>query len=1129
MGELSSHVDWSVGGVEVVSESRAWPETGRPRRAGVSSFGISGTNAHVIVEQAPEVDGSVDVGVGAGVSTVPLVLSGKTPDALHAQAVALREMLAGDDNGPALADIAWTLATARSRFSYRAVVNAPDRSSLDSGLDALTAGTASAAVHQGLARTGPLAMVFAGQGSQRAGMGRELYDSYEVFAASLDEVCGHIDPLLDRSLRDVIFAEPQLLDRTEYTQPGLFAVEYALFRLLFSWGVVPDYVIGHSIGEITAACVAEAISVPDAARVVVARGRLMQQLPSNDDHPGLGGSMVALEATEVEVQEHLCADVDLAAVNGPMAVVISGATDAVDRIAALFAARGRRTKSLTVSHAFHSAFLEPILAEFDKVCADIVVNAPRIPVVSNLTGMLLTAEDLASSTYWARHARETVRFSHGIQALADRGVTRYLAVDPSAALVPMVQECLSADEHRLVVATLRTGRSEPEAMLSALAELYVDGVPIAWGDVLGGGRIVDLPTYSFQRERFWASAARQPTRAVDSDLYRLDWVPIAMAGSHGPAVPGCAIVGDIDRTTASFAAHHRDLDALLAAAVIPENVIVQLLASSGEQPQRAHAGARAGLDLVQAWLREPRFAHSRLVLVTRGAVAVELGADQVDLGHAPVWGLVRSVRAEHPDRIVLVDLDEQVLSDHVLATVLASGEAEVAVRGDRFDTGRLAALDPRTGVGRAFDPEATVLVTGASGALGSVVARHLAARHEVRHLLLVSRRGPESPELARLQTELAEQGVEVEVAACDIADRAAVAELLERIPRRLGAIVHLAGLLDDAAVLSLDHPRLAEVLRPKVDGAWHLHDLTRERDLDQFILFSSAAATVGTAGQANYNAANAFLDALAHQRHAWGLPATSMAWGLWADAGMGGRLDAAHRRRLTRIGAVPLTAGHAMKLFDAMLGGAHPVPVPLPLDPATLAVTSRADLPVALHGLAKPAPVAPTSVLRDIGTLAPERRREVVLRSVIENVAAVLGHSSAVGITASSAFTELGFDSLTAVELRNRLVAQTGLALAPSLVFDHPTPVDLADLLTALLVPEQARPGDRAMVELDSLERMLLDVDPDDHAVSEIAGRLQSMLWKLQRGNNIPALSVPTASTADDILEFIDREFGELN
>ncbi|MFD4832585.1 type I polyketide synthase, partial [Streptomyces uncialis] len=797
------HVDWTTGKAELLHEQRPWPHTGRPRRAAVSSFGISGTNAHLIIEEPPP---EAEAGTSAAPPVLPWVVSAGSAEGLTAQARRLHAAVSGAD-GPAPLDVAYTLATGRAALEHRAVVVGADRAELLAGLGRLAAGGSAPGVVRGVRTTGGTAFLFPGQGSQRNGMGHELYQRVPLFAKHLDTICAAFDGALEHPLRDVMFAPADsptgpLLDRTALTQPALFAFEVALSRLMESWGVRPDFVAGHSVGEVTAAHVAGVFSLQDAAVLVAARARLMEALPP-------GGAMVAVEATEDEVMQSVArwpGRVSVAAVNGPRSVVVSGDEEAVLAVAGGLAALGRRTRRLTVSHAFHSAHVDGMLAEFGEVCEGLTYHAPHTPVISHLTGGPADARALMSAAHWVRHVREPVRFGDGVRALGRAGVANYVEVGPGGVLTALAAQTLDEPEDGqrrddgrdgvgvvgVALPLLRPGRPESEALLTGLAELHTRGVPVDWPAFFqgSGARRTGLPTYAFQRERYWIAAdpASEPGGPGSADapqpyadgLLQIGWRPVT------DATPGAAVRWAV--LGSGFGAHgleHHDTFAALAAAArsgtppdavltrwappgpvtepseavtaLPEAVAEPSEAATAPSetvtepseavtglsaavttpsgtvtvPGAVHEAAHRALALVREWLADDRLAAARLVVVTSGGARTGPG-EPVDLPTATALRLLRSAQTEHPDRIVLVDLESSEgtesarstdgtgpgeLPIELFAKALASGEPAIAVRGGRLLAPRLRPADAVDATGaparaRALDPNGEAVPTG---------------------------------------------------------------------------------------------------------------------------------------------------------------------------------------------------------------------------------------------------------------------------------------------------------------------------------------------------------------------------------------------------------------------------------
>ncbi|UUV29029.1 SDR family NAD(P)-dependent oxidoreductase [Amycolatopsis roodepoortensis] len=610
----SSKVDWTKGAVELLTEPVPWPETTTPRRGGVSSFGISGTNAHLLIEEAPAREVSPVAATGS-LPVLPWVISAKSGAALRGQAARLASF--AEDHAPA--DIAGALTSTRVGFRHRAVAFGRTAEDFAVALKAYADGTTNGAIVEDVTGNGSLAFLFTGQGAQRPGMGHRLAAEYPVFAAALDAVCAELDKHLPRPLREIMFAETgsaeaEPLYRTEFTQPALFAFEIALFRLVESWGVRPDQLLGHSVGEIAAAHVAGVWSLPDACRVIAARGRLMQALPE-------GGAMVSVDATEAEVLPDLAGledRVSIAAINTAESVVLSGDEDALAGLERLWEGRGRRTKRLRVSHAFHSPRMEPMLAEFEALLGELTYHPPSIPIVSDVTGEPATAELLASPRYWVEHARAAVRFHDGLATLREAKITTLLELGPAAVLSAMVPAV--GEPGMVAVPAVRTDRDEAEAVLRAVGALHARGVPVDWAAVLApvASSPVELPTYAFQREHYWI--------APDADTADVQAAGLLPSGHPllGAALTladggGVVLTGRISLRAQPWLAGHRAHDTV----ILPGTAFVELALSAGEQ---------VGCDVIEELTME-----TPLTLPDEGGVRIQvLVGEPLDSGSRPV-------------------------------------------------------------------------------------------------------------------------------------------------------------------------------------------------------------------------------------------------------------------------------------------------------------------------------------------------------------------------------------------------------------------------------------------------------------------------------------------------------------
>jgi acyl transferase domain-containing protein/surfactin synthase thioesterase subunit/acyl carrier protein len=1356
------HVDWASGAVSVLSDTIPWPETGEPRRAAVSAFGISGTNVHLILEQAPSApaqEPADEPPPSRDDAPAPVLVSGRSQEALRAQAAALLELLDERPDVP-LADVAFSLLSTRTAWEHRAVVLAGDRAGTREGLAALAAGEPSPRLVQGLAAgTGEdsgVVFVFPGQGSQWAGMGRQLLDAEPVFAEQLARCDAALAEFVDWSLLDVVRGADGApsLDRVDVVQPVLFGIMVSLAELWRSYGVTPAAVAGHSQGEVAAACVAGALSLRDGARIVALRSRRLLAMAGR-------GGMLSIVLPEADVRALLTrfeGRLSIAAVNGPAATVVSGDADALVELERELSRRGAmRWRVAGVDFSAHSAQVDALAEDIRDDVAPVTAHDAPIAFYSSVTGTRLATTELGGE-YWYRNLRSTVRFDETVRSLADAGHRIFLEVSPHPLLIMGITDSLEAVGREAVVAdTLTRDGIDAERFLTALAELHVNGVAVDWRPRFArtAARRIDLPTYRFQRRRYWppmpdeqeaaspAALGLTPTehpvlgaavelpetggRLFTATLTpgRYPWLagrtvsgtpaaagallaelavaagdrvgcsridelvadaPLALPGgvvlqteigvagpdgrrpfsirsragrgpwlrhasgvlapehdappggpvwawppadasevdaealyagsaaaglAHDPAARGlrevwqtadavyaevaldddrraeaerfgihpvlldaalsaagaaldgtaaprrwsgvslwatgatvlrvriapldgmavtvaladeagepvatverlecvpldpaqpstvhttdsgvtngalfelswkpveagrpvgalrCAIVGadhfGLDRELGTLrepVEHYSDLRALGkaigAGAAAPDVVLVSLPQAGDADPAaEAHRLTLQALAAAKAWLDLPSCERSKLVYVTRGAMATDLGADVPSPAAAAPWGFGRSAQWEDPDRFALVDLDPGAdeADGALLRSVLAAGEAQTALRDGRTLVPRLVRATPPVAEGHAeLDPHGTVLIVGNAAGLGGVVARHLAAAHSIRHLILASRTGPKADGATELQAELATLGAQCDVVACDAADAGEVCALVGSVPTAhpLTAVVHAAGTRADDLVESLT-PRLVDrVLRAKVDVAAALHEATAGLDLAAFVLFSSAVATFGAPAHGSTAAANAFVEALAATRRAQGLPATALGWGPWRPV----RPGATGGAPPSGGGIVPLPVRDGLALFDAALRGPGGTVLALRLHLA--APADGAEPPPLLSELVTTSGRRVVTRDRHLGARlsarlagADERTRETVLLEFVRtHAAAVLGHPGPEAVDVRLGFLELGFDSIMAVRFRNALNRATGLRLPTTVVYDESTPRNLVARLSAEL------------------------------------------------------------------------------
>ncbi|CAA0078687.1 Narbonolide/10-deoxymethynolide synthase PikA1, modules 1 and 2 [BD1-7 clade bacterium] len=1028
----SAEIDWQASPLKLVQQNAPWPKGARVRRAGVSSFGISGTNAHVVIQEPPVIDRIRGESLPRRASEI-LCVSARSEDAADVYVTDIEHYLENYKN-LAAQDIAYALACSRTHFDHRRVLLLSDGGMRhivpDSALNAK-----------------PMGFMFTGQGSQLAGMGRALYRVESIFTEALDACEEAFAGELDVSLQTLMFAEhssdlAQKIHETCYTQPLLFALGYALAKQWQAWGAEPQVVLGHSVGEITAVCVAGGMPLDDACRLIAARGRLMQALPKQ-------GAMMSVKSDADHVAKYIDGypGIAVAAINGPLQTVISGESAGIDELERVFRRDGLDCKRLTVSHAFHSPLMMPMLDAFQEVAESVDYHPVQVPVVSNIQGREFAVGERVTASHWVDHVMATVDFNASLSVIAERNIRCLIEMGAQPFLSGMVEECL--DSPILTLASLRKDRNDNVQLASSLARWYVHGGDVDWETYYQHrqGLRVNLPTYPFQRKSFWAGDAGDTSSGASVGLlYAVEWKPMHMAVENET----CGNIHHVPLNSQALA-HLQDLlphvatgDVLCVDISVPE---------SFEQALAYHHRA---LAVLQALLQcqDVVIGHLPVIWHSHHALNPSTDADVSASVMRGVIGMLRAARQEYPDTVMpLIDTD---LTEHTsntvdsLIDVLLSeqSEQEWLWRDRELMVPRLQPVKHQAAI-TSIRNDGCVVISGGLGALGLHLAQYLIEKQDIRALALFSRRGIEDPQATSAISLLEAMGARVDVYSVDVSDKMAVEEAFTDIARSgriVRGIFHTAGVLADAMLLDQTDDDLTKVFAGKVQGAWNLHEVSRDLDLDCFVCYSSAAATFGGLGQSVYAAANMAMEGLMAHRRLLGMPAQAIAWGPWSSSDVGGMtatLSNVHQSRVEQKGLEPITSPIGREILTQCMNMPSRDFLAAPINWDHLSRQAGGLVPGLYADLMHTQgehKVSSSWIERLSRESLPTQRRAMADRFVGDVVNKILECS----VDLSAPLKDQGMDSLAAVTIRNQLARYTGIKFSPSLMYDYPTVMRLS-------------------------------------------------------------------------------------